>query len=701
MTINRNTRLQQLHELNLISMRTYHALVSKGIDNLGALCDYIDAGYSLLEIRSFGRKCMFEVNEFLRKFNSNELLDNDEAPAEIEVSYQALPDIGRTYLHKRFITMCTHRLSVRAQHLLDKLDDPLLRLLCLHGHELKDYNTLCPGQYNHKTISELYAFSPFVMDLFLHVCEICLDENKDLLDDALIESDCPYLICTERHFVRKYTVAHGHRPIFYLLLCYFRSSTERADEIFSMSSEIKDGTFYSLKQLGQTYHLSRERIRQLLYSYSLPLERVGISTNDISAYTHLMAMPYIGETCPEAVSIMKDERLDCTWRAFTALCVLCLNFTFLKLGHTYFPIIVRRDVADEIYQYKILHTLSVLANNRYNEDATVSVDHLLLNVPCNRLTKLRAVLVHLATTLYNLRVDESGYIHLTKNHTDVEFEVYKILLAAGRPMHIDELLVQFNEVCPSHRFHDVEQVKCALRHSTRVRPRGKSGTYALTEWTDVYFGCIRDRLLELLEGSDVPLSIDVLINDLRQHYPTTTSASLEANMLHDVQERFILFEGGYYGLASKCYDSSFKPLPLERRFTFEQQINDFRNFVDTHHHLPFTQGEPREESLARWRKNVMSGAVSVTEAQRKEFDEMCQAYHSSSYPMNKKEYKFLCMCKELRSYIEEHHTLPTSVKGGKMYVFLQRAKARPCFGDKRDKYFKDLKNAIQSMGLFV
>lgn len=105
-----------------------------------------------------------------------------------------------------------------------------------------------------------------------------------------------------------------------------------------------------------------------------------------------------------------------------------------------------------------------------------------------------------------------------------------------------------------------------------IKAIGKTSCYALDYWEGIYFGSIRDLLIDLLEGSSLPLHIDNLYDGVTEHYPNTTKASIAATMEDEDLQRFVEFEGNYFGLTSKDYPAEYVVASSVQRYRFEVRL---------------------------------------------------------------------------------------------------------------------------------
>lgn len=239
-----------------------------------------------------------------------------------------------------------------------------------------------------------------------------------------------------------------------------------------------------------------------------------------------------------------------------------------------------------------------------------------------------------------------------------------------------------------------------FRHPN-IKPIGHTSRYGLDNWGNVFYGTIRDLLMELLKESDVPIHIEQLYNAVTEHYPNTNIKSLKS-LLDDPQGRFIRFSDGFYGLSTKTYDDSFIETNNQRQhFSFEERLADFCAFVDTYNRYPSTTNGNDEASLYRW-LYYMQNVYEIKDEDKAHLEEVLARYDQKFIPRNSTESEFRNNCQRYKAYINSHHILPSSSADPELYGWMLRSKANyNSYVDHRRKYLTDLLNYILSLGFSI
>ena len=167
-------------------------------------------------------------------------------------------------------------------------------------------------------------------------------------------------------------------------------------------------------------------------------------------------------------------------------------------------------------------------------------------------------------------------------------------------------------------------------------------------------------------------------------------------------QRFLEFEGKYFGLTSKQYPAEYVVVTTVQRYSFEERFQMFKNFVDTYHRFPSYNGSEEEASLMRWFHNATNDVLTITEEQKALLDATTKRYDDLGYPRSATESEFLLKCMDVKDYICQHHTLPTNREAPDLYAWLRRSRDNyDSFTDKRRLYMTELLNYILSFGFSI
>ena len=603
--------------------------------------------------------------------------------------------IASDYLEKSYQSIVESRLSTRAKNFVAKYLPHFTDLIKYADKPLSNYSNICPGQSMRKTLTELFQFNQKFKREFDRVSVLTDDE----IQTDLLKHEYPYLMSKQRQFVFDFIKVNNHAPLFFLLLQYLRLSENRSNKFYCLFHGIFDGVPRTLSEIADTMNLSRERVRQIV-SRKIEVQESELASNEgWKYYQDLFQLPFIYEKSDEFLKLKEAERLSVDFRVFASLIKLVADFKALDVeGHI---ILVNKNNKDLNFP-DFLDTIYSIIDAKYSIDTYIPIDNVLFTVPKKLKPAIKDVLTYLATNIFKVQITDDEQLFLPQNFIDITEELYDILAKKGEPMHIENIFKEFKELYPDHKFTDPLQIKSYLFRHKHIKAVGKTSCYALDSWEGIYFGSIRDLLVDLLSASEEPLHIDTLYDGVTEYYPNTTKASLAATMEDENLQRFVEFEGGYFGLTSKTYSSEYVVAPSVQRYRFEERFQMFKDFVNIYHRFPSYNGSDNEASLMRWVYNVTSDIISVTEEQKAMLNDTLKHYDEQGIPRSATESEFLIKCEDMKDFIREKHTLPTNREAPELYAWFRRSRDNyDSFTDKRRQYMTDLLNYILSFGFSI
>lgn len=599
---------------------------------------------------------------------------------------------AKGFLEKKYQAMVRSELSIRSKHFVEKELPHFTDLIKYADEPLAAYQNICPTRMMRKTLYDLFQFNKKLKIVFDKVSVMSDTE----LEMEVIKLDYPFLDSKQRSFVLDYMKTHGHLPLFFMMYHSLRLSEMRSDKVFCLLNGFFDGNKRTLAEVGEILNLSSERIRQIAYRSSPSVESFLEQKDGWNYYTTLFNRTYLYENSDEFFRLREDEHLFIDFSVFAALMMLVTDFTKKEIGnHT---ILLKKGQAGKALS-GCLDKVKSIADARYAKDTYIPIDAIIGSLSNTK--GLKELVFFVATKIYGLSVTEEGQLYLPQNYVDVAEELYVILAKKGVPMHVDDIYKAFKNKYPDSKYTTPLQIKGFLYKHSHIRSVGKTSCYALDSWEDIYFGSIRDLLFDLLSASDVPLHIDTLFEGVTKHYPNTTKASISSTMQNENLQRFVEFEGNFFGLSSKEYPEDYLEV-TNQRYSFEERLKMFRDFVENYHRFPYLYDSELESSLTRWFFRATRGLVQMSEEQKTMLDNLTREYDSLGYPRTATEYEFLLNCQKVKDYIQQFHSLPTSRKAPELYGWLNRSRENyDSYTDKRRLFMTDLFNYILSFGFSI
>lgn len=598
--------------------------------------------------------------------------------------------LERTYQEQRSTTM-----SVRSKNFSDKFLPHFTDLIKYADEPLTTYRNICPGQNMVKTLTEIFQFNQRFRREFDRVAMLSDDE----IQTESLKRDYPFLINKQRQFVFNFIKEHGHAPLFFLLYYYLRLSENKSDKIYSIAKGIFDGKRRSLNEIAEAMSLSRERVRQIVCGTIEVQKSTLVNNDDWDYYNQMFELAFIYEKTEEYVKLIEVEHLPISFDVFASLLVLVADFKIEEVdGHS----ILINNKYRELKFTDCIDTLFSIIDGKYSTDTFVPLETILFTVPNQYKSSTKELITHIASDIFKVHITEDGRLFLPQNYIDIPEELYDILSKKGEPMHVEDIFKEFKTRYPDHKYSDASQIKSFLYRHKHIKAIGKTSCYALDYWEGIYFGSIRDLLINLLERSNLPLHIDNLYDGVTEHYPNTTKASIAATMEDEDLQRFVEFEGNYFGLTSKDYPAEYVVASSVQRYRFEARFEMLKNFIEMYHRFPSYNGSEEEASLMRWLYNATNDVLVLTEEQKLLLDATMKKYDDLGYPRSATEYEFLTKCLDVKDYIRQHHTLPTNKEAPELYAWIRRSRDNyDSFTDKRRQYMTDLLNYVLSFGFCI
>ncbi|MBR5982894.1 MAG: hypothetical protein IK025_04100, partial [Bacteroidales bacterium] len=340
---------------------------------------------------------------------------------------------------------------------------------------------------------------------------------------------------------------------------------------------------------------------------------------------------------------------------------------------------------------------------KYAEDTIVTMDDILAESSCENTESAQELLCYVITKIIGINLDNNRSIVIKQNYVDVTKEIYAILDSKGIPMTLDEIFKAFKAKYPNHNINKKSDLRSyILKNNNHIKAVGRQSTYALDFWDDINFNSIRDLIIEKLSSSSNPVHLNDIYKYVSAHYPKTNAKSIYTTMKNDELERFVHFENGFYGLASKQYSDSFYKAQNYHKVGFEERIKDYRQFIETYHRFPYSSKSEIEGALSRWAYRIINNIIDITPEQRVLFDDMMKSYEKSGYPRNGHENAFLNNCNDFKDFVEKHHKLPSITTNQFLCNWYYRSKANyNSYTDQRRQYLTDLFDYITSYGFRI
>ena len=678
-------------------MRTHNGLRSAEFKTLGDIRDQVTNISDLLKLRNFGRKSLQEVIEVMDRIETAPTDETDALSADnrtdLPVRESLIP-----YLERLYRDWVEKKLDVRTRNFIGKNLEDFNKVLKYLWSPMEGYRYIAPRQGMKKTLLKLYDFH----QLFIKEAERLNNlDDKEIHKEKLM-ADYPFLTPDELGFVLQFEEAVGRLPLLFILWRSLMTSETSFDQIYRMIHGFNDGKPVLRNDVAKQVSLTPERVRQLLVVADGSRQEWSRDQKAEELYPDLWETAVTDENSRTYVRYNGVENLNLPFRQFAPLVALMGGFTVKMVGGHFF--LIKTSVLKKIDFKEMLLTVESRIAMKRLADETVDLAELTLRFPVDLRKTAGKLMKSVAVTAYGVEIAANGKLILPKNSTDFSEEFYSILDDNGAPMHIDEVFKEFKRRFPGHKYVESIQIKPYLFRHPHIRSIGKTSLYALDKWENVYFGTIRNLLQEILAASESPLRMDEIFEKVKPVFPNTTRSSLISTMIDSDFKRFVLFEGGYYGLSAKIYPASYRAVEDGHHspYSFEEREKNLYDFIERNGHFPVYSGEAEEASLARWLSNIGRGKIEATEEQKRRLDERLGEYAAKGLPKTATEVDFFFKCKELREHIKTHKFLPTRRSNPILCSWLRSAGRNVHkYDDRRSQYWKELSEFALSHGFLL
>ncbi len=211
---------------------------------------------------------------------------------------------------------------------------------------------------------------------------------------------------------------------------------------------------------------------------------------------------------------------------------------------------------------------------------------------------------------------------------------------------------------------------------------------------------VGDFTEDLLKKSKDPISLNLLLEEIKKHLPGTYLASIRANLNGDPDKRFVFFLDGYVGLNGKKYDKRYQLSNISSRKVqyAEQRIMEFMSFIEEKHRSPQPRGLEEEESLYRWYLDFTKSNAKELVSLRATFKDYLKEYED--WIFTPYEYSYKRNCDQIKWYVEENLELPTPEDEPELFSwFNSQLENHTKHKDKRKQMFVDLMDYLADYGI--
>lgn len=692
--LHKNIDIERLYELGLLSKRAYHCCKNAELYSLIEIINFRNKGLPhFYALQNCGRKTVDELCGLCDRYKSV-LNDKKEDILSSSASIDST-DVKKVHSDsesaKEYFNIEYERLkgllSVRGRHLCEATWSTYLDMLPFFNYSFESFSKRFVGKK--KTTKELFEFLVKFKSIYFTHENHSEDDFVKLKNENLF----PFLIERELDFAVSFRNEYGRYPMLYILTAYLSLSSDRTDSLYTYKYGISTGIPRSNDEVALAYHMTRERVRQIIQRYRLDSTLEFVSMSDWRYYI-TKAPLILTETSSMYREVAELENLQNGFSAFVGLMNSVVSYR--KIRRKGENIYVQKEY--EVKARYILDRITEIVETRYSRDTKVSVASIVDNDEISI-----AIAKSLLSSIFSIVVDEEGCFEVKQRRVDVSMEIIEILNIIGYPITLDEIFMLFKDKYPEHKYEDSSQIRPSINMSDEIVAIGKSGVYGLKKW-NLFTGSVRDCAYMLLQSEEGPIPDAQLVERLLQYFPNSNYKSLMSSLMSDPKDRFAHYVDSTIWLSERTHLTS--KVQVKARMSYENRLEDLKKFLFDYRRWPFASGGDDEASLARWiynhtKRDLLPG-YDPNEAKR--IEQLQEEF--SHYPHNNSEYEFQNTCTDFRIFLERNYTLPEedseNMREKELAEWFHKvlSKKEP-YDDNRQLYFNQLLEYLSEYGFSI
>ncbi len=354
----------------------------------------------------------------------------------------------------------------------------------------------------------------------------------------------------------------------YFLLIFREILNEREYFIFEHNfGYFTDKSKMTLQSIGDLYHITRERIRQISQLIPYKIEDTLFRFTKEQDYIRNY-FPYklnskndfilIDQSFADKINAKED--LTLTPKFYTLVFSIFLSksySTFQDKDSSFRNYYLIKNEFARVFDFSSFYDdLYQRINKRIDQTYRIGLDQFirtfLKESDLSLIKQIRPICIHIAQEELQIEVDHENHLVLARN-TLVKLSEYiiDILEKHGKPMQLKEIHQQLSVITPKTP-HNIESLRSSILSIDEIIAIGKTSTYSLKKWSEIKTGTIKELVAEYLEQFNEPRHISD-VTDFVVKYRDTSDKNILSNLKLDRTNTFMFFKKGYIGLRSRKY----------------------------------------------------------------------------------------------------------------------------------------------------
>lgn len=717
-----STTIEELLEMQIISIRTYNGCKTNGYKTLGLLLSI--NRMDILKWKGCGRKVLSELTELIDAVENNKsLLQYDETQSnvdnnEIDEVYNQIRILeNRLYAFEivsssfSYINSTNYAVSLKQLQTLlscvSNYSDNIVKTESLITQLLDCLKAPAYSEIIKRKAKDLLLLGEDMSEVIGKITEVIIDSGikeksnsiiQNILECSYIKSKFPFLHSDEIDFCSTYKAKYSCLPDLYIIYKNLIRLEERQAKMICFRYGLySNESVRTLEELAEIYSVTRERVRQLTDADGYALK--NISPKGIVDENNYADIDFISEEDNFITDIIRNQNLSITPRQTVILIDLLSkrlgSSSLCKNGKTY---LFAWDFWNRIDLKKLEYCLSEVVTSKRTTNIELSADEIIEKsgafINCEKYGKT-VIKSLLKNYIYDTRKVETldGETYLWEQ-THVSYdEILEIVSERDSIVTREEIL----DEC-ENRFPGLKVGLLDIAQNPYLSAVGLRGYVPASE-RNRYFSSIGDCAEAILKEFSYPLPLSDLLNEINDRRFSTNENSLRSLLSRKEDGRFVRFEGDLWGLKSKTYreyrDKTIIPL---KRKNFDERFGELKQFIALNQRMPTTSVNDDESSLCRWINNVTKGFIEVSEDQLQSLINLLDA--NKLLPQNQTEVRFQNNCKEYKRVVEFLGRRPSVSSRPQLCAWFNSSLKKDNLSENNRRAFTQLIEWLEDIGVF-
>lgn len=569
--------------------------------------------------------------------------------ASIHTSFEKLRPSAQ-FATKQWLKERYDKLSVRTRNCIPGADN-IDRALYLLKSVGSDHELLSIKNCGTKTLLEIKKFLGDFRNFLAETANLSKSAGIELIPDEKLIYDTleeyPFLTLDDCREIARFISRTGHHPFIHIIRRYveYQLPKDRNVEIISRHYGVMPGSAPEpMDTLGATFGMTRERVRQIVGKGIYLPERLyeEMSRNVTAKLDKINSLENpLWKNLSEKHSINDSPR-----EVAILVCAVLGNYTLVHLEGDDYEYLICRDILKNSTLKTAFAKLKICLEQRRTEMEEISIMEYLCNGNKSHHPEynlLKSIIASYVRRRLGLEVEDDDRIIATPNKIDNFEAMESVLQRHGKPMSAEQMWDAFQKEYPNAGIKKFTSFKAYLIMNPKILARGKTGTYAHSDWDHYFVGSIMEFVAHTITKLHRRVSIDELIGLISHEYGEMSRSNLVAALRMDPHHEYVIYDDDYIGIRGVELDNNgASERRVVRRISFGERMKSLTEFINKNGRMPYSSDDELESGLSRWIYNMNHHKLEASNAEYELFNSLMQ--ENSSLPHTRLEYRFRQKC---------------------------------------------------------